>query len=66
MINIRKFLGLDYYTSQLDQFLAKLKRNQTHLSASQLAEKNKYQRISALRDTANSSDSPKKSFWDEF
>lgn len=65
MINIRKFLGLDYYVSPLDQFLATLNERCGKPSDSQQAEIKKYQRVFKLRDD-KTIDSTKKSFWDKF
>jgi len=64
--NIKKFLGLDFYTSKLDQFLAKLRREQPTMSCSQQTEINKYQRIFQLRDNKKQTSLSKKTFWNEF
>lgn len=50
MINIKTFLGLNYYTSELDEFLTQFNRQHKHLSRSQMQEKEKYARIYQLRD----------------
>lgn len=65
MINIKEFLGLAYYTSDLDKFLAEFDKNHHKMSASQRKEVEKYQRIFASRDQAKSS-APKDTFWDAF
>jgi len=45
MFNIKKFLNLEYYTSELDKFLSEFARKHSKLSASQRLEQEKYQRI---------------------
>jgi hypothetical protein len=65
MINIRKFLGLDYYISPLDQFLSDFDKKNSKKSDSQQVEIRKYFRVFKLRDNKNA-DSGKKSFWDKF
>lgn len=50
MINIKSLLGLDYYTSPLDIFLADFDKKHSRLSPSQRAEIKKYQRIYQCRD----------------
>jgi hypothetical protein len=50
MLNIKAFLGLVYYTSNLDEFLAQYAHTHPSLSRSQRKEKEKYARIFALRD----------------
>jgi len=50
MINIREFLGLGYYTSQLDKFINEFRQKNQKFSASQRKESEKYSRIYALRD----------------
>lgn len=67
MLNrLRKFLNLNYYTSELDQFLSKYRRDHQRLSASQAAEKKKYDHISKHRDQEVSADADKKTFWSKF
>jgi len=63
MINIRKFLNLTYYTSELDQFLAHYRK---HLSATQRVEKNKYNEIFKQRDEVNQQKSTELLFPDNF
>lgn len=65
MINIKDFLGLAYYTSELDQFLASFDKEHPALSASQRKEKEKYQHIYQLRDNPERPES-EESFWDKF
>jgi hypothetical protein len=65
MISIREFLGLNYYTSELDQFLIDFDQSHSKLSASQRAEKEKYARIFELRDNPHQRDA-KEHFWDNF
>lgn len=45
MFNIRKFLNLTYYTSDLDKFLSDYANKHPKLSASQREELEKYQPI---------------------
>lgn len=66
MINLKEFLGLGYYTSELDEFLENFDKNHPNLSAAQRAEAEKYQRIYRLRDNANATDPKKSTFWDKF
>lgn len=63
-MGFRRFLGLEYYTSKLDEFLAKFNRSHPNPSASQRKEIEKYRRIHALRDGTNLP--PKKDFWENF
>ena len=65
MFNLRSFLGLDYYTSELDQFLKAYDEKHPRSSASQLREIDKYRRIARLRDQ-NYTESPELLFWDKF
>ena len=65
MFNIKEFLGLAYYTSELDQFLSAFDKKNTKLSASQRQEKEKYERIYQLRDNPREQE-PKTTFWDNF
>jgi hypothetical protein len=65
MFNIKAFLNLTYYTSELDQFLFKYDQRHPRQSASQRQEIEKYARIYRLRD--NTEPQPEKtSFWDKF
>lgn len=65
MINIREFLGLGYYVSELDGFLNDFDKNHPKLSASQQKEMDKYKRIFALRDTPQES-IIHKTLWEKF
>jgi len=65
MINIREFLGLSYYISGLDKFLAEFKKSHKKLSSSQRKEIEKYNRIYALRDQPAPPET-KKTLWDKF
>lgn len=65
MINIKSLLGLDYYTSPLDIFLADFNENHPRLSESQRAEVKKYQRIYQCRDNPCVSDKPE-TMWEKF
>lgn len=62
---IREFLGLTFFTSHIDQFLAQLNQKYRKLSASQKTEADKYQRIFQMRDT-NVADTHKQPMWDKF
>lgn len=62
---IKKLLGLEYFTSELDLFLNEFDEAHPQLSASQRKEKAKYARIYKLRDNPNQPE-PKKQFWDNF
>lgn len=66
MLNIKDFLGLSYYTSHLDEFLAYFNTTHTKLSASQRKEIDKYRRIYHLRDKAQQPSTPKKDLWEQF
>jgi hypothetical protein len=66
MINIKKFLGLDYYTSPLDLFLALFRSKHPRASASQQAEIEKYNRIFQLRDGATLPEKRPEKLWDKF
>lgn len=52
MINIREFLGLGYYTSNLDEFIAEFNKKHHKLSVSQRLEIEMHAGIRALRDNA--------------
>lgn len=65
MFNFREFLGLSFYISPLDKFLASFKKKHPKPSASQIKEIEKYQRISTQRDNPTE-DIPKKRFWNHF
>ena len=65
MINIKDFLGLTYYTSELDQFLKYIDRQNPKLSESQRKEKEKYACIFQLRDNPNQPEVAEK-FWVNF
>jgi len=47
---IKKFLNLNFYESPLDIFLSDFDKTHPRLSEAQQAEKEKYDRISRLRD----------------
>jgi len=65
MINIKEFLGLTYYTSELDQFLSKIDKEMPNPSASQQAEIKKYERVFKLRD-GQLEEPTNKRMWDKF
>lgn len=62
---LKEFLGLLYYTSELDQFLAHLDKEYPKPSASQRAESEKYDRIFTLRDNPIPPEK-KETFWESF
>lgn len=63
-MSLREFLGLEYYVSKLDEFLAKFDKNHPKPSASQRKEIEKYNKIFDLRDGKNLP--AKKDFWENF
>ena len=65
MFNLRSFLGLDYYTSELDQFLKQYDKSHPSLTPAQKFEKDKYRRVYQLRDKADQLPQ-ETSFWDKF
>jgi hypothetical protein len=65
MTNIREFLGLAYYTSNLDDFLAEFDKTHHKMSLSQRKEIEKYNRIYGLRDNPAQNEG-KETFWDKF
>jgi hypothetical protein len=66
MINIKKFLNLEFYTSPLDLFLAKLRKTHPNLSASQRREKDKYADIFHQGDHTHTDAVKKDKLWDKF
>lgn len=66
MINIKKFLGLEYYTSGLDTFLAAFRKEHPKPSASQQAEMKKYDKVFQMRDEAVQPTAPSEKLWDKF
>jgi len=64
MFNIKTLLGIQDYTSELDQFLATW--YERPLSASQQAEREKYKRIFRLRDQEIKEDTSQKKFLADF
>lgn len=63
--SLKNFLGLAFFSSEIDQFLKKWDKDHPKLSSSQRAEINKYERIYRLRD--NAANIPEtKTFWDKF
>ena len=65
MINIKEFLNLTYYTSDLDIFLAEYENKHPRISASQRVEMEKYARIFSLRDHPRT-EKPASKLWDKF
>ncbi|HLB41328.1 MAG TPA: CBU_0585 family protein [Gammaproteobacteria bacterium] len=65
MLNFKKILGLDYYTSEIDKFLDNFDTAHPKLSASQQTEQKKYARINDLRDHAKPQEK-QETFWDKF
>lgn len=66
MLSIKKILGLEYYTSELDKFLNNFDATHPKLSLSQQVEKNKYDRLNKLRDQPNDSLSNQSVLWNKF
>lgn len=64
MSKIKAFLGLSYYTSELDQFFTQFDSHHK-LSASQLKEKLKFQHIFD-RPFAGAVDTSSKTLWKDF
>jgi hypothetical protein len=65
MLKIKQFLNLTYYTSKLDLFLSAFDKTHSQ-SASQRAEKEKYNNIYKLRDHKTASKTPQNTLWDKF
>lgn len=65
MLNFKKIMGLDYFTSEIDIFLHHFDASHPKLSASQLAERKKYDRIGDLRDHAQPAQK-QVTLWDKF
>lgn len=61
MINLKKWLGLEMYVSELDTFLTQYDQNQAKDSASKKQEKDKHALISTKRDHEQPALSIKKS-----
>lgn len=66
MINIKKFLGLEYYTSPLDLFLDAFRKKHPQPTKSQQAEIEKYDRVFELRDGTTLPAKQHEKFWDKF
>lgn len=65
MFNLKEFLGLNYFTSELDQFMMNYGKTHPKLSCSQQKEKDKYDKIFSMRDDSYQIKA-KKIFWDKF
>lgn len=65
MINIKSLLGLEYYTSELDKFLAEFDAAHPKLSASQCAEIKKYDEVFKRRNDPKYTPH-KNSLWEKF
>lgn len=65
MFNLKEWLGLSYYTSKLDAFLAHFRRTHPNLTASQRTEVDKYKKIFAERDGIVTK-KPKNTLWEKF
>jgi hypothetical protein len=65
MKKLKHFLGLDYYVSDLDQFLSAYAKAHPQLSAAQAQEVDKYKRIYHARDEAQQK-KPEPQLWDQF
>jgi hypothetical protein len=69
MIKLREFLGLSYYTSQLDKFLRNFRKSDRQLSKAQRAEIEKYQSVHQQRDgvSKNNASAPNhQKLWEQF
>ena len=66
MFNLKAFLNLNYYTSHLDEFLAKFDLKQKKPSQSQQKEIDKYNRVHSLRDQEQKQAPIKSDIWDKF
>lgn len=65
LARIKSWLGLDFYTSPLDLFLAKLNAPHRHLSKSEQCEIDKHRQLATTRDQPTT---PRKkpAHWDAF
>ncbi|OGT38426.1 MAG: hypothetical protein A3F12_02885 [Gammaproteobacteria bacterium RIFCSPHIGHO2_12_FULL_38_14] len=63
--SLKTWLGLDFYTSEIDHFLTNFDQKHSKLSESQILEINKYTRIYQLRDHTTQKEQTQ-SFWDKF
>lgn len=66
MFNLKEFLGLGFYTSELDQFLEQYEKTHPQLSDSQRKEVEKFKRIYQLRDKPAESTRDDSNLWDKF
>lgn len=64
--DLKAFLGLKTYVSEIDHFLTTFDRTHPSLSSSQCLEKEKYQRIYRLRDNPAASEIPQADLWENF
>lgn len=62
---MKRWFKLKFYVSGLDRFLQMYRTQHPRLSASQRAEKEKYERLNEQRDNPTIS-VPKTSFWENF
>lgn len=65
MINFKKLLGLEYYVSPTDQFLAQYDQSHHGLSHAQRKEIDKSRKIAKMRDHVEAAAHADK-FWDKF
>lgn len=65
LARIKSWLGLDFYTSPLDLFLAKLNAPHRHLNKAEQQEINKHCRIAKARDKPTAP-CKKPGHWDAF
>lgn len=63
---IRNFLNLNFYTSELDDFLYDFNKHQGQLTKSQQQEANKYEMIYHKRDHVVKTTEKSTTLWDNF
>jgi len=63
---LKKWLNLDFFVSQLDQFLIQFDKTHPKKSASQRKEIEKYEQIYRLRDNPHASQPSRETLWDKF
>lgn len=63
---LKNWLNLDFFVSQLDQFLKQFDKTHPKKSASQRKEIAKYERIYRLRDNPHATQQPRETLWDQF
>ena len=67
MLNIKTWLGLVPYVSEIDQFLRQFRKTHPQLTDAQQKEKEKYSNISRLRDKSQTASGVKtETIWNNF